>query len=126
MKKLQLILFWSVYLIAFLNEFTIWWLVALFSIYIWYSWQDEDGIYKMLKDTHQSNLDDIEKQELESYSSIFLKMPVHFWAVFFIFKYIKCSLLLLLSTNLPKSEGISTLLSLNNLAKYRYPFSCLM
>ena len=65
MKKLQLILFWSVYLIAFLNEFTIWWLVALFSIYIWYSWQDEDGIYRLLKDTHQSNLDDIERQELE-------------------------------------------------------------
>ena len=28
--------------------------------------KDEDGMYQLFKDVHQSNLDDIEKQELES------------------------------------------------------------
>jgi hypothetical protein len=32
---------------------------------IWFGRQNKDGIYRLLKDIHQSNLDDIERQELE-------------------------------------------------------------
>ena len=39
--------------------------IAFLCIFIWLSRNDEDGIYRTLKDTHQSNLDDIERQELE-------------------------------------------------------------
>ena len=42
--------------------------IAFLCIFIWLSRNDEDGIYRTLKDTHQSNLDDIERQELESHS----------------------------------------------------------
>ena len=42
--------------------------IAFLCISIWLSRNDEDGIYRTLKDTHQSNLDDIERQELESHS----------------------------------------------------------
>jgi hypothetical protein len=34
-------------------------------LFIWFSRRDKDGFYKLFKDIHQSNLDDIEKQELE-------------------------------------------------------------
>ena len=39
--------------------------IALLCIYIWGTKNDKDGIYRLFKDTHQSNLDDIERQELE-------------------------------------------------------------
>ena len=42
--------------------------IAFLCIFIWLNRNDEDGIYRTLKDTHQSNLDDIERQELENYS----------------------------------------------------------
>ena len=42
--------------------------IACLCIFIWLSRNDEDGIYRTLKDTHQSNLDDIERQELEKHS----------------------------------------------------------
>ena len=32
---------------------------------IWFGRQNKDGIYRLLKDIHQSNLDDIEQQQLE-------------------------------------------------------------
>jgi hypothetical protein len=32
---------------------------------IWFGRQNKDGIYRLLKDIYQSNLDDIERQELE-------------------------------------------------------------
>jgi len=39
--------------------------IAFLCIFIWIRRNDEDGIYRTLKDTHQSNLDDIDRQELE-------------------------------------------------------------
>ena len=36
---------------------------------IWFGRQNKDGIYRLLKDTHQSNLDDIKEQELEDSNS---------------------------------------------------------
>jgi len=39
--------------------------IALICISIWFGRRNKDGIYRLLKDTHQSNLDDIERQELE-------------------------------------------------------------
>ena len=40
-------------------------LIALLVLYTWFGRHDEDGLYKLFKDTHQSNLDDIQRQELE-------------------------------------------------------------
>ena len=76
MKKLLSLLFSSVFFIlCFLIGFVVmgsidWQLglamwIAFLCIFIWFSRNDEDGIYRTLKDTHQSNLDDIERQELE-------------------------------------------------------------
>jgi len=42
--------------------------LAFIGIFIWLNRNDEDGIYRILKDIHQSNLDDIEEQELEKHS----------------------------------------------------------
>jgi hypothetical protein len=39
--------------------------IALICFYIWLTRNDKDGIYRLFKDTHQSNLDDIERQKLE-------------------------------------------------------------
>jgi len=39
--------------------------IALICFYIWLTKDDKDGLYRLFKDTHQSNLDDIERQELE-------------------------------------------------------------
>ena len=39
--------------------------IALICVYIWLTRNDKDGIYRLFKDTHQSNLDDIKRQELE-------------------------------------------------------------
>jgi len=76
MKKLLLILFSSVFfilcfLIGLTSEASIDYQLVLFSwlafigIFIWLNRNDEDGIYRTLKDTHQSNLDDIKEQELK-------------------------------------------------------------
>jgi hypothetical protein len=40
-------------------------LITLICVYIWGTRNDKDGFYRLFKDTHQSNLDDIERQELE-------------------------------------------------------------
>ena len=40
-------------------------LIALLVLYTWFGRHDEHGIYRLFKDTHQSNLDDIERQQLE-------------------------------------------------------------
>ena len=39
--------------------------ITLICVYIWGTRNDKDGFYRLFKDTHQSNLDDIERQELE-------------------------------------------------------------
>ena len=76
MEKLLSLLFSSVFFIlCFLIGFVVmgsidWQLglgmwIAFLCIFIWLNRNDEDGIYRTLKDTHQSNLDDIERQELE-------------------------------------------------------------
>ena len=40
------------------------WLTILCAS-IWFGRRNKDGIYRLLKDIHQSNLDDIERQKLE-------------------------------------------------------------
>ena len=40
--------------------------IALIGASIWFGRRNKDSIYRLLKDTHQSNLDDIERQELEN------------------------------------------------------------
>ncbi|MDA9357534.1 hypothetical protein N9R34_01545 [Candidatus Thioglobus sp.] len=40
------------------------WLTILCAS-IWFGRRNKDGIYRLLKDIHQSNLDDIEQQQLE-------------------------------------------------------------
>jgi len=39
--------------------------IVLIGASIWFGRRNKDGIYRLLQDTHQSNLDDIERQELE-------------------------------------------------------------
>ena len=39
--------------------------IALICFYIWLTKDDKDGLYRLFKDTHQSNLDDIQRQKLE-------------------------------------------------------------
>ena len=39
--------------------------IVLICASIWFGRGNKDGIYRIFKDTHQSNLDDIERQELE-------------------------------------------------------------
>jgi hypothetical protein len=39
--------------------------ITLICIFIWFARHNKYGIYRTLKDIHQSNLDDIERQELE-------------------------------------------------------------
>ena len=50
-------------LLSFGAGLTLW--ITLICIYIWGTRNDKDGFYRLFKDTHQSNLDDIERQELE-------------------------------------------------------------
>ena len=40
-------------------------MIAILCVYIWLTRDDKDGFYRLFKDTHQSNLDDIERQQLE-------------------------------------------------------------
>jgi hypothetical protein len=77
MKKLLLILFESLGFIVFIiigviaisllgdfvGELPLF--IAIICIYIWLTRNDKDGFYRLFKDTHQSNLDDIERQKLE-------------------------------------------------------------
>ena len=42
--------------------------IALLVLFTWFGRHDEDGLYRLFKDTHQSNLDDIERQELEDHN----------------------------------------------------------
>ena len=77
MKKLPLILFESLGFIVFIIigfiaisilDYFVGGLplrIAIICIYIWLTRDDKDGFYRLFKDTHQSNLDDIERQELE-------------------------------------------------------------
>ena len=39
--------------------------IAIICFIVWLTRDDKDGFYRLFKDTHQSNLDDIERQELE-------------------------------------------------------------
>jgi hypothetical protein len=50
-------------LLSFGAGLTLW--ITLICVYIWGTKNDKDGFYRLFKDTHQSNLDDIERQELE-------------------------------------------------------------
>ena len=47
--------------------------IALICIYIWLTRDDKDGFYRLFKDTHQSNLDDIKRQELEEQEAEVIK-----------------------------------------------------
>ena len=40
--------------------------IALICILIWFGRHNKDGFYRLFKDIHQSNLDDIERQEFEN------------------------------------------------------------
>ena len=48
-------------------------LIALLVLYTWFGRHDEHGIYRLFKDTHQSNLDDIERQQLEEQEAEVIK-----------------------------------------------------
>jgi hypothetical protein len=48
------------------TELICWIAVLVFAT--WFGRHDEHGIYRLFKDTHQSNLDDIKRQELEDYN----------------------------------------------------------
>ena len=50
-------------LLSFGAGLTLW--VTLICVYIWGTRNDKDGFYRLFKDIHQSNLDDIERQQLE-------------------------------------------------------------
>ena len=39
--------------------------IVLICASIWFGRRNKDGIYSLLKDTHQSNLDDIKEQQLK-------------------------------------------------------------
>ena len=39
--------------------------LGILIFYIWIGRHDKNDLYRLFKDTHQSNLDDIERQELE-------------------------------------------------------------
>ena len=58
-----LISLFTMSLLSFGAGLTLW--VTLICVYIWGTRNDKDGFYRLFKDTHQSNLDDIERQELE-------------------------------------------------------------
>ena len=66
---------------------------------IWLGRQNKDGIYRLLKDTHQSNLDDIEQQQLEEQidQAIVKEQILNSVAVvwFFLFLVICCVLFLI-------------------------------
>ena len=69
------------------------WLTILCAT-IWFGRHNKDSIYRLLKDTHQSNLDDIERQQLEDpVDEVVVKEQISnsvaaFW--FFLFLVICC------------------------------------
>ena len=85
MKKLLLILFESLGFIVFIiigfiaisllgdfvGELPLF--IAIICIYIWLTRDDKNGFYRLFKDTHQSNLDDIERQQLEEQQAEVIK-----------------------------------------------------
>ena len=58
-------------LLSFGAGLTLW--VTLICVYIWGTKNDKDGFYRLFKDTHQSNLDDIERQQLEEQEAEVIK-----------------------------------------------------
>ena len=54
---------WSVFDIS--PTGTLFFILALFSYYVWLSRNYKYGLYRLFKDIHQSNIDDIEEQQLE-------------------------------------------------------------
>ena len=58
-----LISYFTMSLLSFGAGLTLW--ITYICLYIWLTRDDEDGFYRLFKDIHQSNLDDIERQELE-------------------------------------------------------------
>ena len=54
---------WSVFDIS--PTGTLFFILALFTYYVWLSRNYKYSLYRLFKDTHQSNLDDIEQQQLE-------------------------------------------------------------
>jgi hypothetical protein len=85
MKKLLLTLFKSLGFIAFIligfiaisllgdfvGELPLF--IAIICIIVWLTRDDKDGFYRLFKDTHQSNLDDIERQQLEEQKAEVIK-----------------------------------------------------
>ena len=43
--------------------------IAIICFVVWLTRDDKDCFYRLFKDTHQSNLDDIERQQLEDNTS---------------------------------------------------------
>ena len=54
------------------GEYLFMWLILVCSL-IWFGRRNKDGMYMLLKDIHQSNLDDIERQELEKQEAEVIK-----------------------------------------------------
>ena len=69
-------------------------LLMFMCLSVWFSRRDRDGLYRLFKDTHQSNLDDIEQQQLEEpVDEVIVKEQISnsvaaFW--FFLFLVICC------------------------------------
>ena len=64
-------------------------LIALLVLYTWFGRHDEDGLYRLFKDTHQSNLDDIQRQELEEQVENYEEHEVYLFDTTKIFGYQK-------------------------------------
>ena len=47
--------------------------ITMLCATIWFGRRNKDGMYMLLKDIHQSNLDDIERQELEEQEAEVIK-----------------------------------------------------
>ena len=62
---------WSVFDIS--PTGSLFFILTLFSFHIWLSRNYKYGLYRLFKDIHQSNLDDIEKQELEEQEAEIIK-----------------------------------------------------
>ena len=79
MNILTTVLSWLIFLALLIGSLLVWkqifsiledgeflfvWLIFV-CLFIWFSRRDKDGFYKLFKDIHQSNLDDIKEQQLE-------------------------------------------------------------
>ena len=47
--------------------------IIILCMYIWFGRRNKYGLYSFFKDIHQSNLDDIERQELEEQETEVIK-----------------------------------------------------